>query len=121
MRWARAAPRTIPIASEPRMPIPATFSVCFSPPQKSGMCSQMKCQSKLARTVIERRGGGRPPLRPPPAASSRTDRRYRLADRILKGVLRPGDVVDEVRHESCGRVVAQELHELIPLLHVTEP
>jgi hypothetical protein len=49
---ARAAPRTMPKASDPPMPIAATYNVACTPVQKSGMCSQMKCQSKLATKVI---------------------------------------------------------------------
>ena len=55
-RCERAAPSTMPMASEPAMPIAATFSVCLSPSQKSGRWSQMNCQSKLAASIREEGG-----------------------------------------------------------------
>ena len=51
---ARAAPRTMPITSEPAIPMAATLRVAFSPCQKSGRWSQMNCQSKLASRVTKR-------------------------------------------------------------------
>jgi len=58
----------MPIASDPPIPIAATFNVAFNPVQKSGMCSQMKCQSKLATRVMGRgRRSGRPEATAPDA------------------------------------------------------
>src|SRR6266566_6676357 len=111
----------IPIASDPPIPIAATFNVAFSPVQKSGMCSQMKCQSKLATRVI----GPVAPERPPSGSrsgrvTSRTDARDVLADRVGEGVLRSWDVVQEVGHQPSRRIRLQDLHELVLLLHVAQ-
>src|SRR5919201_25955 len=122
MRCARIAPRTTPIANAPRIPIAATLNVRSSPCRNSEWCTQMKCQLKLARTAMLRRGGAaaHAAAAPSPPLLRAAVRRRVGPDRICEVVLRPRHVVDEARHEARRGVRPQDLGELVALLHVPD-